>query len=157
MNNDDTNTRRDGEEPSAPPKLVAALKEPPARRVFVPPTIDEAVLRAARQHLLKPQRAGFGLFRSWLVWPAMATACLLLIGLVYFFTKPTGKSPDFALGDINHDGRVDILDAFQLARELQAGQKPQANLDLNGDGVVDQRDAALLAARVVKLEKGGRS
>jgi len=157
MNNSDINTRRDGEEPSAPAKLVAALKQPPARRVFVPPTVDEAVFHAARRHLSKPRRSGFGLFHSWLVWPAMVTACLLLIGLVYFITKPTGKTPSFALEDINHDGRVDILDAFQLARELQAGTRPAPDLDLNGDGVVDQRDAALLAAHAVKLEKGGHS
>jgi Dockerin type I domain len=157
MNNRDTKTRHDGEEPAAPQKLVAALREPPARRVFVPPTVDEAVLRAARQHLNRPQRSGFGWSHSWLVWLATATACLLLIGLIYFFTKPTGKTPGFALEDINHDGRVDILDAFQLARQLQTGVKPAPGLDLNGDGVVDQRDAALLAAHAVKLEKGGRS
>lgn len=157
MNNSDISPRHDVEEPAAPPKLVAALKEPPPRRVLVPPTVDQAVLHAARQHLIKPQRSGTGLLRSWLVWPAMATACLLLIGLIYFFMKPTGKAPGFALEDINHDGRVDILDAFQLARELQSGAKPAPGLDLNGDGVVDQRDAALLAAHAVKLEKGGRS
>lgn len=157
MNNSDINPRHDVGEPAAPQKLVVALKEPPARRVFVPPTVDEAVLRAARQHLNKPRRSGFGWSRSWLVRPAMATACLLLIGLIYFFTKPTGKTPGFALEDINHDGRVDILDAFQLARELQSGTKPAPGLDLNGDGVVDQRDAALLADHAVRLEKGGGS
>jgi hypothetical protein len=59
--------------------------------------------------------------------------------------------------DLNHDGRVDILDAFQLARQLQTGQKPAAGLDLNGDGVVDWRDVEVLATRAVHLEKGGQS
>ena len=30
-------------------------------------------------------------------------------------------------------------------------------LDVNGDGVVDERDVAAIAARAVKLEQGGRS
>jgi hypothetical protein len=158
MKNGDINTRRDdSEEPAVPRQLAAALKELSARRVFVPPTVDDAVLKAARRHLAQPPRAGFGWFRSRLVWPAMATACLLLIGLFFIFTKQSDKTSGFAREDLNHDGRVDILDAFQLVREMQTGVKPAPGLDLNGDGVVDQRDAALLAAHAVKLEKGGRS
>ena len=76
----------------------------------------------------------------------------MLVGLIHSLTRQTTT---FAREDINHDGRVDILDAFQLARELESGAKPAA--DLNGDGVVDQRDADLIAARAVRLEKGGRS
>src|SRR5262245_37151144 len=115
MNTGDPNTRRDGEEPQAPLKLAAALKELPARRVFVPPTLDEAVLGAARRHLAEPRRSApgaFDRFRSWFLWPTVAAACLALIGLIYFFAKP---AKDLAREDLNHDGRVDILDAFQLA------------------------------------------
>src|SRR6516165_6854498 len=134
----DINTRRDSEEPQAPAKLVAALKEPLARRVFVPPTIDQAVLGAARRQLEKtPARRS--LWRPWFAWPALAAACLMFVGLIHSLTKQT---PAFAREDLNHDGRVDILDAFQLAREIQSGAKPA--LDLNGDGVVDQRDADLI-------------
>jgi hypothetical protein len=157
MKQSDLNKRHDGEELPAPQKLVAALKELPARRLFVPPTVDEAVLRTARRHLGGPRRPGFGGIRAWLGWPAWAAACLALIGLVYFLVKPAGRSPAFAREDINHDGRVDILDAFQLARGLQSGQKPVSGLDLNGDGVVDRRDVEIIAAHAVKLEKGGRS
>ena len=155
MSNDgDINTRRDSEEPQAPAKLVAALKDPLPRRVFVPPAVDQAILRASRKHLetappSRPQR-----LRAWFFWPAMAAACLALIAVVHFFEKSSGKT-EFAREDINHDGRVDILDAFQFARELQSGVKDAA--DLNGDGVADQRDVDLIAARAVKLEKGGRS
>ena len=157
MNNGDINTRHNGEEPHAPQKLAAALKELPVRRVFVPPAIDETVLRTARRHLTKPHRSGFNVFRVWLSWPVWAAACLALVGLVWFFTKPSGVVPKFAREDINHDGQVDILDAFQLARKLQSGGKSAPGLDLNGDGVVDWRDVEIVAAHAVKLEKGGRS
>ena len=53
--------------------------------------------------------------------------------------------------------QVDILDAFALARQLKLGGTRNPQLDLNGDGVVDERDVASIAARAVKLEQGGRS
>ena len=34
-----------------PTALVNALRELPQEKIFVPPTLDEAVLRAARKHL----------------------------------------------------------------------------------------------------------
>ena len=157
MNTGDPNTRRDGEEPKAPTKLVAALKEPPSRRVFVPPAIDQTIITAARRHLAKPERAGFSFFRSWRLWPTLATACFALVGLIYLVVKPGWSSAKFAHEDLNQDGRVDILDAFQLARDVHAGTKLPANLDLNGDGVVDGRDAQFIATGAVKLEKGGKS
>lgn len=168
MNNRGSNTRRDGEEPKAPAKLVAALKEPPARRVFIPPSVDTAILRAAQQHLarntssLAPSngesvgvRGGFAnLLRPWFLWPTVATACLALAGIAYFTSRPT--QAQFAREDLNRDGRVDILDAFQLARETQAGATLTA-ADLNHDGIVDRRDAELIATHAVQLEKGGKS
>jgi hypothetical protein len=159
MNDSDaTNTRHDGEEPQAPPKLAAALKELPARRVFVPPAVDQAVLRAARRHLAGPERSGFERFRVWLGWPAVAAAGLALLVLIgVFATGPIGSRRSVAREDINGDGQVDVLDAFQLARDLPAGRQPAPDLDLNGDGAVDRRDVEALAARAVKLEKGGRS
>jgi hypothetical protein len=157
MNHGDPNTRHDGEAPIAPAKLVAALKEPPSRRVFVPPAIDQAILTAAQRHLARPEGAGFNFFRSWLVWPAVATACIALLGLICLVSKPGGSSARFAREDLNHDGRVDILDAFQLAREVRSGTTLPSDLDLNRDGVVDGRDASLIANDAVKLEKGGRS
>jgi hypothetical protein len=169
MNHGDTNTRRDGEEPKAPDKLVAALKEPPARRVFVPPATDAAVLRAARQHFARStftlsssdgerarvRRVLTHFFEPWILWPTVATACIALAGLTFFASRPS--PPQFAREDLNHDGRVDILDAFQLARETRSGAKPDATADLNHDGLVDRRDAELIATHAVKLERGGKS
>ncbi|NOS71227.1 MAG: hypothetical protein HOP33_15005 [Verrucomicrobia bacterium] len=157
MHYSDPNTRRDGEEVEAPPKLVAALREPPARRVFVPPAVDLFILNAARRHLARHERRKFQFVRPWIAWPALATACLAIVGLVVFTTRRPSSVQTFAREDINHDGRVDILDAFQLARLLQSETKPAAASDVNHDGVVDWRDAEFIAGRAVKLGKGGRS
>lgn len=156
MNDRAPNTRHDGEAPNAPARLVAALKEPPPRRVFVPPTVDDAVLAAARRHLARPPRFGFAGLRPWLFWPAAATVGIALIGIGLFLARQAGWPPEFAREDINRDGQVDILDAFALARAVRGGDQP-SSLDLNGDGTVDGRDAEQIAAQAVKLEKGGRS
>jgi hypothetical protein len=156
MNTDGMNTRHAGEEPHAPARLVAALQEPPPRRVFVPPTVYDAVLAAARRQFAKPPRFGFGVLRSWLLWPAAATACIAVIGVGLFLARQTGRTPEFAREDINHDGQVDILDAFALARAVREGGQPVLP-DLDGDGAVDRRDADQIATQAVKLEKGGRS
>jgi len=156
MNASDPNTRRDGEEPKAPAKLVATLKEPPSRRVFVPPAVDQAILAAARRHLAEPSQARPSWWRGWFVWPAFATAFVVLLGLGYLLTRPS-DSAKFAREDLNRDGSVDILDAFQLARETQAGARPVAAHDLNKDGQVDRRDAEFIATLAVRLGKGGKS
>ena len=160
MNTGDPNTRRDGEAPKAPAKLVAALKELPARRVFVPPAVDAAVLGAARQHFARTTSSAEAkghfarVLRHRLLWPAVATTCVVFAALTYVASR---SSPAFAREDLNHDGRVDILDAFQLARETQSGAKPKARADFNRDGQVDQRDAEFLAKHAVQLAKGGKS
>ncbi|MDX2116784.1 MAG: dockerin type I repeat-containing protein [Planctomycetota bacterium] len=65
--------------------------------------------------------------------------------------------------DLNHDGVVDVLDAYVLARTLEplggrvkAGSEALAKAgfslaDLNGDGFVDDLDVELIAARAVSL------
>ena len=60
-----------------------------------------------------------------------------------------------ALGDVNGDGRVDRTD-LELVRELISGRRAtvpcEDAADLNYDGVIDDRDAALLQA---VLDQGG--
>lgn len=155
---DATNNNRpdEGAEIDAPPKLVAALKQLHVRRVFVPPALDEAVLKAAQQRLGKSQRTKLSWFRFRIVWSGLAATCVIVAGMLYLFLKPPGTERSLAREDVNHDGRVDILDAFQLARQVKSGGA-SPGLDLNGDGVIDRRDAEVIAARAVRLEKGGRS
>ncbi len=47
--------------------------------------------------------------------------------------------------------RWDIVNAYQLARRLDRKQTPEAQWDVNHDGVVDQRDVVLVAQAAVKL------
>jgi hypothetical protein len=142
------------EEPQAPARLVQALKALRAERVFVPPSVDEAILRRARQQLEPaPPRIPSPWWRAWVPWVAAAASLCLVVVVGWLATSrhPTGVAsvPE----DVNGDGQVDILDAFQLARELESG-KPPAARDLDRDGIVDQADVELVARRAVKLAQG---
>lgn len=143
----------------APPRLVSALKRLQREPVFIPPTADEAILRAMQRRLNVPREPRLRWFRL-LSWVAAAAAILLLVALPQFSKQPApgpARDSTFAQGDLNHDGHVDILDAFALARQLKQGGTKNLQQDANGDGVVDDRDVATLAARAVKLERGGHS
>jgi hypothetical protein len=143
------------DDPQAPARLTRALKALRAERVFVPPAIDEAILRRARQQLdpEPPRRPSFW-WRAWMPWAATAASLCLVVVVGWLATSrpPTGVAsmPE----DVNADGQVDILDAFQLARDLEAGQPP-ASRDFDQDGVVDQADVEFVARRAVRLEEGG--
>lgn len=155
-----TNRDNDSADSPAPPLLIAALRQTHSAHVFVPRTRDEAVLRAARAHLAPAKPQGSNPITRWLRWPTVATACLLLCAVAYRLTRtPSSPNPatTYVREDLNRDGRVDILDAFQLAREVQASARSTRAPDLNSDGIVDRRDAEIIAAQAVKLEKGGRS
>ena len=85
---------------------------------------------------------------------------MLLVAIPQLSKRPAlapARDSAFARWDLDRDGRVDILDAFAVARQLKQGGTRNLQLDVNGDGVVDERDVAAIAARAVKLEQGGRS
>jgi hypothetical protein len=50
-------------------------------------------------------------------------------------------------GDVNLDGRVDVVDALALCRAIVRGGEIAADADLNGDGKVDVGDALLMAGQ----------
>ncbi len=167
------------EDPAVPPRLLKALAELPKPDIAVPKSADEAVLRAARGHLrsVTERRSkethptpwprvceavrALGTPRSFwrpvAPWAA-AVALLLLAALVTLLWVLPLANPAAGLvvEDVNHDGRVDILDAFALARQIERGSVPARTLDLNGDGVIDRRDVEIIVAHAVSLKEGQR-
>ena len=140
----------------APAELVRALRDLPQERIFVPRTFDEAVLRAARKHLEGENKRRVGWFRL-MPWAVAVALLALVLLLAEVFTGKLAKqrAQAFAREDVNHDGRVDILDAFALAKQFRTQSATSARWDLNGDGVVDDRDVAVIAAQAVRLTKRG--
>lgn len=150
---DNTDQRESDQNLEAPPRLVSALKEISHREIFAPPHVDRAILKAAHEHLAPRTKALFCDFRRWMLWPALATACVFLACVAWLLSV----RPHYAREDLNRDGKVDILDAFALARQIKSSAHLSTSLDINGDGVIDSRDVALIAAHAVQLKKDNGS
>ena len=59
-----------------------------------------------------------------------------------------------ARADIDQSGRIDILDAFKLARHIESADRPETKWDINGDGSVNRDDVDYVAFAAVRLDKG---
>jgi hypothetical protein len=122
----------------------------------VPPEIDRAVLDRARQHLIRPQR-----HRPVLRWVASTAAVAAVIILMFSLNltreprlSSIGSARAEAQADIDQSGRVDVLDAFTLARHIESTSRPEPKWDINGDGLVNRDDVDLVAFAAVRLDKG---
>ena len=131
---------RDSDEPmdDLPDAIVARLARADRAQSIIDPRTDrEIAARASRYFAGRPQRARRGL--RWAV-PLSAAAALLVAFLV---VRPFG--PELSRSDdVDGSGRVDILDAFALAR-----------LRANGGVDVSEERIDALAARVVSLGSFG--
>jgi len=149
----------DSDQPPLPERLtadLAGLYSPPKS---VPRDVDDAILFAARRRLAESRRT-----RRWGHVAAVAAAVALVFGLQHLMQPPRPR-PKAQLPvafqsrpargeDIDHNGRVDILDAFALARMIDSGEKTQARWDINGDGRVDQGDVDAIAMSAVQINGG---
>lgn len=138
-------------DPQLPPRLVQELKD--LHRLDVPATADASVLLRCRATIAQARRR-----RRLLHWAGAAASLAAMIAVavvVLHDRRPTRTTPTVALReDLDGNGRVDILDAFWLARRI--GKEPsQPAWDVNGDGKVDQQDIDAIAADAVRV--GGRS
>ena len=124
----------------------------------VPPEVDRAVLSAAREHF-----AGLALRRRRRRWrqvsgaaAGLAAAALLLVLALRPEGPPAPASgvPRVAEGpDLDGSGRVDILDAFLLARAREQRERWALEYDFDRDGAADRRDVDALAGLAVELER----
>jgi hypothetical protein len=112
-----------------PDSLVARLKSAERAQAIVDPRTDRAILDEARRYFTvsRPRRAAKPALR-WAL--PLAAAAALLVALLIVQPFGTKRSPD----DIDGSGRVDILDAFALARSQ-----------------ADRERVDALAARIVSL------
>lgn len=141
--------QNEADEPQLPAKLPEELKTLFAPPRLIPPRVDDAVLAQAREHLAGVARSRrIVQFPRWLA-AAAAVALAAVLASLWFSSR---RSPELAREDINRDGRVDVLDAFALARRLQQGAATVRMFDINGDGVVDQKDIEAVTTLAVKLD-----
>ena len=129
-------------EPEAPKELADELAALFSGSVPVPAEVDRAVLAMARR---RPSRSRRRL--RWAAAVAVAAAVILAVLLV-----PPGAPS--VREDIDGNGRVDILDAFALARQVEAGRGADRQWDFNGDGIVNGADVRTVAMAAVRLDGG---
>lgn len=135
--------------------LAESLLDPAAQPGVPPgglrPGVEQAILNGARQGaraVQRRKRAGRAL--RWAL-PLPAAAALL-----FLLVRPAGEPAPApaSSADVNRDGRVDVLDAFLLARALDQGTAPAWG-DVDGDGRVDASDVDAVARRAVRIQGGG--
>ncbi len=137
-------------------KNLRAIFEPPGA---VPQRVDKTIADLAKTCLRERKH---GTPRRLIIpmrWAAVAAAAVIVLGTI-LYTAVTHETPQSARSvaegraDIDGNGRVDILDAFRLARDIESRGQAELKWDFNGDGLVDRKDVDMVAFAAVRLDKG---
>ena len=157
-------------------KLETALRGLGKERVFVPAQVDKKVLAEIQRHFghkkeetefercegqptaanvvferKRPKSVIRRRPKSWWMQKILPLAASISIAAVMIQFARLGRT---TAGDVNADGKVDVVDALVLAERLQAGETAR-RWDVNGDRIVDARDSEEILARAVDLERNG--
>jgi RNA polymerase sigma-70 factor (ECF subfamily) len=95
--------------------LIDALRRREAAPIRVPRVVDAAILRQARSHFARRERAYLPPLRYYWASAAAAAAIVIAVFALATFrhdTPPAARITD----DVDGSGQVDVLDAFALAR-----------------------------------------
>ncbi len=142
-------------------QLERDLRQLYDREVPVPQGVDHRILDLARMRL-SGRRGRRRWVLRWAVGSAAAAGLLVAVLLLWPYQQgrqePGEVRQNYAgvplREDIDHNGRVDILDAFAVARDLRDRREPDPRADLNHDGRIDSDDVTLIAQAAVSLSPG---
>jgi hypothetical protein len=131
-------------------------------QLSVPPEVDRAILDRASRHFAGREFAKIGRrrFRWVALWKVAAAAAVVIFAFSLDLHHKSEQSVHYSAiagadaVDFDHNGRVDILDAFKLARQIELASDSRADLDINGDGLIDRGDVDMVALAAVSLDKG---
>jgi hypothetical protein len=122
----------------------------------IPPEVDRAVLERAHQQFA-PKHWGHRILRHISIWRVAAAAAVIIFAFSLNLTQKPGPTTSQSLLvearaiDIDENGRLDILDAFKLARYVESAERTERKWDINGDGLVNSNDVDLVASAAVRL------
>lgn len=128
----------------------------------VPPEVDRAVSDRIHRHFVfeKPTKDNRRRLRWAGLWKVAAAAAVVIFAFSLDLTKKPAPIIDYSVRtgaqatDIDLNGRVDILDAFTLARQIKDAGQVESKWDMNGDGLIDDNDVDIVALAAVRLDKG---
>ena len=155
-----------------PDAVKAALRERFGSVPDVPSNIDQSILADARRHfeqhgpgaLRLTKRRRLSVWQWTAIGSTVAAACVLFFAMKppqpqsqnSYAARSDAMSPAAELtanaevtSDVDFNGRVDILDAFAMARQIRSGQDKL--YDINHDGRFDATDIDIVAREAVKL------
>ncbi len=168
--------------PEAPNALVQDMASLYGRSLD-PSPLDDTILATARSHFeastspvvpatpvesgeSEPIAPAVPIRAWWARWRVIEVASLAaVVALIVWIGVPdqqprhdnisSGNVP--LAGDVDRNGRVDILDAYQLQRKIETGDTLSSALDMTGDGQINRDDVSAIAQLAVRLEGGQRS
>lgn len=122
----------------------------------IPPEVDRAVMDRAHQQFAS-KHWGNRILRHISIWRVAAAAAVIIFAFSLNLTQKPGPTTNQSLlvearaVDIDRNGRVDILDAFKLARYIESAELIEKEWDINGDGLVNSNDVDMVASAAVRL------
>ena len=155
------------------PKLSEDLNTLFKPQFSVPPELDRAIMDQANRRLVQ-RHWRHRVFHHISIWRIAAAAAVIIFAFSLNLTEKPGPTTsqtnlvEAQAVDIDRNGRVDILDAFKLARHIESADRTKTNLspvsstgqalreqgwDINGDGLVDRNDVDQVALAAVRLDK----
>jgi len=155
------------------PKLSEDLNTIFKPQFSVPSEVDRAIIDKVHQHFI-PKHWRHRIFHHISLWRIAAAAAVIIFAFSLNLTQKHGPSTSRTVlveaqaVDIDRNGRVDILDAFKLARHIESADRTKTNLspvsstgqalrkqgwDINGDGLVNRNDVDLVASAAVSLSR----
>ena len=155
-----------------PDAVKAALQQRFGSVPDVPSSIDQSILADARRHfeqygpaaLRMTKRRRVSVWQWTAIGSTVAAACVLFFAMKpdqlqqqnSFAARISAVSPAAEMmadaeltSDVDFSGRVDILDAFAMARQIRSGREKL--YDINHDGRFDEADIDIVAREAVKL------
>jgi len=131
--------------------------------IKIPDELDYAILKRAREVFdpTPPKQLRLGKPAAWIAVAASLTLIIWISDVIRSAITTSHQEANAAVmpGDIDRNGKVDILDAFELARLLDssATSTPPTTThinDFNTDGYVDSLDVEAIAMKAVTLPQG---
>ena len=152
----------DHQHDTLPDALAADLRAIYGRGADVPRSVDTLILAEARTGFARRRR--FRLTLRGALFTAAAAAVILAFAIPALMKTDVARlrphpvatdakmlivAPPPPTGDVDHSGKVDILDAFAVARLIETRGAMDRAYDVNGDGRIDGADVDRIAMAAV--------
>lgn len=131
--------------------------------IKIPQELDDAILNRAKIVFdpNPPKQLRLGKPVAWIAVAALITMIIWISDVIRSAITTSQQTATAAVmpGDIDRNSKVDILDAFMLARILEdsANSSPPTATHINdliADGAVDRSDIQAIVAKAVALPQG---